>query len=67
MSRTIIHKVTVSDDDMEQATLDILDLDESNEVSHTREGEEMSMISTLSGLIEELDEGEALVIRRVII
>ena len=67
MSRTIIHKVTVSDDDMEQATLDILDLDESNEVSHTREGEEMSMISTLSGLIEELDEGEALVVRRVII
>lgn len=67
MSRTIIHKVTVSDDDMEQATLDILDLDEGNEVSHTREGEEMSMISTLSGLIEELDEGEALVIRRVII
>lgn len=67
MSRTIIHKVTVSDDDMEQATLDILDLDESNEVSHTREGEEMSMISALSGLIEELDEGEALVIRRVII
>lgn len=67
MSRTIIHKVTVSDDDMEQATLDVLDLDEGNEVSHTRDGEEMSMISSLTGLIEDLDEGEALVIRRVII
>jgi len=67
VSRTIIHKVTVSDDDMEQATLDVMDLDDSNEISHTREGEEMSMISTLGGLIEDLDEGEALVIRRIII
>lgn len=67
MSRTIVHRVTVSDDDMEEATLDTLDLDGTNEVLHSREGEEMSMISALTSIIEELDEGEALVIRRVII
>lgn len=67
MSRTIVHKVTVSDDDMEEATLDVVELDDSNEVAHTREGEEMSLISHLATLLEDLDEGEALVIRRIII
>lgn len=67
MSRTIVHRVTVSDDDMEEATLDVVELDESNEVAHTREGEEMSLISHLTTLVDELDEGEALVIRKVIV
>lgn len=67
MSRTIVHQVTVSDDTMEEATLDVVELDESNEVAHTREGEEMSLISHVASLIESLDEGEALVIRRVVI
>jgi hypothetical protein len=67
VSRTIVHKVTVSDDDVEEATRDAVELDDSNEVAHTRDGEEMSLISHLAGLLDELDEGEALVIRKIII
>lgn len=68
MSRLIMHKIGLTDsqDSMSEATLNTVALDEANEVAHTREDEELSFLRSLFADIEELDEGEALVIRKVI-
>lgn len=70
MSRIIVHKVGLAEDgqgdSMSEQAINA-ELDESTEVIHSREDEELSMIQQLIGKIEELDDGEALVIYKVII
>lgn len=70
MSRIIVHKTGLEDGDgdtMSDAAVFPSTLNESTEVIHSREDEELSMIQGLIGKIEALDEGEALVIYKVII
>ncbi|MGW1547481.1 hypothetical protein [Streptomyces sp. NPDC002346] len=48
--------------DVDQTVLE--GLHEGNEVASSREGEELSMASRILELVDELDNGEALVITR---
>lgn len=71
MSRTIVHKVALNDDEpsdeMEFAALRSEHMTPQTMVLHTREDEDFSLVRGLLTQIEELDEGEALVIYKVII
>lgn len=70
MSRIIVHKTGVVDgdgDSMSDVAVFPSTLSESTEVIHSREDEELAMVQGLIGEIEKLDEGEALVIYKVII
>lgn len=69
MSRIIVHKTALEpgEDSMSDAYVAKPYLTEQTEVIHSREDEELAMVQSLIGKIEELDEGEALVIYKVII
>lgn len=65
MSYINAHKVTtdrMTIGDVDQTVLE--GLHEGNEVASSREGEELSMASRILELVDELDNGEALVITR---
>jgi hypothetical protein len=71
MSRIIVHKVGLAEDDqsgsMSEAVLETVNLTEETEVIHSREDEELYLVSSLVNAVDALDEGEALVIYKVII
>jgi hypothetical protein len=70
VSRIIVHKTGVvggDGDTMSDVAVSPSTLDESTELLHTREDEELAMIRGLICEIEKLDDGEALVIYKVII
>jgi len=70
VSRYIAHKVRIDTseaDSMGDARILDAELSESNEVLHCREGEERRFARAVEDMVEELDEGEALVLQVVII
>jgi hypothetical protein len=71
VSRIIVHKTALVEDGGGDSMSDVAvfpsTLSESTEIIHSREDEELAMVQSLIGEIEKLDEGEALVIYKVII
>ncbi len=70
MSRYIAHKVRIDEtvgDSMGDAQILDVDLRESNEEVHAREDEERNFVRAVEDLFFDLDDGEALVLHRVVI
>lgn len=63
MSYTNLHRVTVDRIEIGGVEQEVLEgLHDGNEVSSFREGEELSMAARILRLVDDLDNGEALVI-----
>jgi hypothetical protein len=71
VSRIIVHKVGLDEEfqseTMSEALLETKQLTEETEIIHSREDEELHLVSSLVNAVDALDEGEALVIYKVII
>ncbi|MEU1254823.1 hypothetical protein ABZ445_16235 [Streptomyces chartreusis] len=66
MSRINVHKVSTTAESGERDQILIPPVHEGTEKISTREGEELSAASAIIDLVDELDNGEALVIIREI-
>ncbi|MEV7250255.1 hypothetical protein [Streptomyces cyaneofuscatus] len=62
MSYINVHKVSTMAENGEREQTQIPPVHEGNEVASSREGEELSMAAQILELVDELDNGEALVI-----
>ena len=64
MSRIYAYKVETAEESGERDETTIPPVHEGNQVMNRRDGEELSAAATIIGLLEDLDNGEALVIIR---
>lgn len=71
MSRIIVHKTELDSEGYSGSMSDAIvakpHLQEQTEVIHSREGEELSLACNVLAEIDDLEEGKALVIYKVII
>lgn len=64
MSRIYVHKVETAEESGERDEVTIPPVHDGNRVMNRRDGEELSAAASIISLLDDLDNGEALVIIR---
>lgn len=64
MSRIYVHKVETAEESRERDETTIPPVHDGNRVMNRRDGEELSAAASIISLLDDLDNGEALVIIR---